>query len=117
MRSRVRAPVPRAVRRAVLKRDGYRCTSVSPDGERCPATEQLEMDHLEPAKETGSSTVDDLTTRCRLHNRYRARQRYGAEHVQRRIDEERRAREARRVSRTSKEQGTICEPVAAYLTG
>ena len=41
-----RAPVPLAVRRAVLKRDGYRCTSVSPDGERCPATEQLEMDHL-----------------------------------------------------------------------
>jgi len=75
------------------------------------------MDHVEGALVTGSSKVEDLTTRCRLHNNYRARQRYGAEHVQRRIEEERRAREARRALRARRDTGTLCEPVAAYMTG
>ena len=111
-----RAPVPIPVRRQVLERDGYRCTWVGQDGERCPCTTRLEMDHLDPAKETGSSTAADLTTRCRLHNNYRARLRYGARYVRRRIDEERHAREARRAAKTSKGQGMLCEPVARWRT-
>ena len=55
-----------AVRRAVLKRDGYQCTELGPDGERCPCREKLELDHRDPANVTGSSTVNDLTTKCRL---------------------------------------------------
>jgi hypothetical protein len=110
-----RAPVSVAVRRAVLKRDGYRCTWVATDGERCPCTTKLEMDHLEPAAETGSSTVADLTTRCRAHNQYRAVQMYGAEHVRRRTEEDRRAREARRIAKGSPGPGTLCEPVARWM--
>jgi hypothetical protein len=60
-----RAPIPLPVRREVLQRDGYRCTFTGHDGERCPCTTRLEMDHLDPAKETGRSTAADLTTRCR----------------------------------------------------
>jgi hypothetical protein len=111
-----RAPVRRADRRAVLKRDGKRCTWVTPDGERCPCTTRLEMDHLDPAAETGSSGVDDLTTRCRAHNQYRAFLRYGAEHVKRRMEEDRRAREEPRLAK-EKPPGTLCEPVARWMAG
>jgi hypothetical protein len=111
----VRVPVLLAVRRAVLKRDGYRCTGIGPDGERCPCTERLEMDHINPAKETGSSTVDDLTTRCRTHNLYRAMLRYGRAYVERRMEEERRARQARR--NLEAPSGILCEPVAPWGAG
>jgi hypothetical protein len=57
------------------------------------------MDHLEPARETGSSTAADLTTRCRRHNQLRAIRRYGRAYVDDRIAEARRVREARRVLR------------------
>ena len=95
-----RAPVPRHVRREVLKRDGHRCTWVHPDGSRCEATSRLEMDHLQPARETGTSTPADLTTRCRRHNRLRAVLRYGREYVADRIAEARRVREAKRSLRS-----------------
>jgi hypothetical protein len=95
-----RAPVSRAVRAEVLKRDGYRCTWTHSDGTRCAATSRLEMDHLEPARETGSSGAEDLTTRCRFHNQLRARRRYGRAYVAERIDEARRARDAKRAVRT-----------------
>jgi 5-methylcytosine-specific restriction endonuclease McrA len=90
----VRARVPAHVRREVLRRDGYRCTWVHPDGSRCEATGRLEMDHLEPARETGRSGVDDLTTRCRHHNQLRAVLTYGRAHVTSRIEDARRARGA-----------------------
>jgi hypothetical protein len=112
-----RAPVTVAVRRAVLKRDGFRCTWVTPDGERCPCTTRLEMDHIDPAAETGLSGVDELTTRCRAHNQYRAFLRYGAEHVKRRMEEDRRAREARRIAKAPPGPGTLCEPVAPWRPG
>ncbi|MFT3913867.1 MAG: HNH endonuclease signature motif containing protein [Anaeromyxobacteraceae bacterium] len=90
-----RLRVPLGVRRAVLARDGHRCTEVC-NGERCPETERLEMDHLDPANETGSSTVDDLVTKCRTHNQYRAFLKYGREYIEKRKAEARREREERR---------------------
>ncbi|MFT3916837.1 MAG: hypothetical protein QM704_22970 [Anaeromyxobacteraceae bacterium] len=95
----LRQRIPLPVRRAVLERDGHRCTELAPDGERCPETERLEMDHLNPAKETGSSTVDDLVTKCRTHNQYRAYLRYGTAHMRRCIDDGRRERKERRLER------------------
>lgn len=111
-----RARIPLPVRRAVLKRDGYRCTEIGADGERCSETEGLEIDHLDPANETGSSRVEDLTTKCRPHNLYRARLRYGLAYVQRRIEAARRAREARRAAKASNVAPKLCEPVAPYGT-
>ena len=109
-----RAPIPLSVRREVLKRDGYRCTETGPDGERCPCTKRLEMDHRDPAKLTGTSTADDLTTKCRVHNNYRAMVRYGIEYVQRRIEDARRAREARRAEQAPALPLSACEPVARW---
>jgi hypothetical protein len=90
-----RAPIPPAVRREVMERDGYRCTYVSPDGRRCESTWRLELHHHEPAPMTGSSTADDLTVRCRPHNQLHAWEDWGREHV------ERRTRERRRKSRAT----------------
>ena len=92
--------MPPHVRRGA-EADGYRCTWVHPDGSRCEATSRLEMDHLRPARETGSSGIDDLTTRCRRHNRLRATRRYGRAYVEARIEEARRERETRRILKTT----------------
>ncbi|MFT3912762.1 MAG: hypothetical protein QM704_01360 [Anaeromyxobacteraceae bacterium] len=96
----IRQRVPLGVRRAVLERDGHRCTEIC-NGERCPETERLEMDHLDPANETGSSTVDDLVTKCRAHNQYRAFLKYGREYIEARKAEARREREERREAKAS----------------
>jgi 5-methylcytosine-specific restriction endonuclease McrA len=38
---------PPRIRRAILTRDGWQCTHVDPHtGERCTATERLEVDHV-----------------------------------------------------------------------
>jgi hypothetical protein len=71
------------------------------------------MDHLDPARETGSSTIDDLTTRCRRHNRLRAIRRYGRAYVEERIAEARRAREAKRVLRIFTGGGSQAPPTAS----
>ena len=98
----------------MLTRDGYQCTELGPDGERCPCKDKLELDHRDPANATGSSTVDDLTTKCRAHNLYRAMLRYGIDYVRRRIEEARREREARRNAKAASNQPTLCEPVAPW---
>jgi hypothetical protein len=63
---------------------------------------------------TGSSTAKDLTAKCIPHNHYRAILRYGLAYVLRRIEEERRAREARRLAKAGKGPTTLCEPVAPW---
>jgi hypothetical protein len=60
------------VRRAVWKRDGGRCTYVSPDGTRCGSRWQVEPDHIKPVALGGTSRVEDLTLHCRPHNILRA---------------------------------------------
>lgn len=54
-------------RRAVLERDGHRCTHVE-DGQRCPATTDLHVDHRLPLSRGGSDDMGNLTTLCSFHN-------------------------------------------------
>jgi hypothetical protein len=42
---------------------------------------------------------------------------YGAEHVRRRMEEDRRARETRRLAKATARQGTLCEPIARWMVG
>jgi hypothetical protein len=60
--------VPRAVRRAVWKRDCARCTYVDASGQRCRETACLELDHIDPHARGGPPTVENLRLRCRAHN-------------------------------------------------
>jgi 5-methylcytosine-specific restriction endonuclease McrA len=64
--------IPRAVRRAVWKRDGGQCAFVSPDGRRCTERTYLESHHVQPYATQGPATVENISLRCRRHNQYEA---------------------------------------------
>jgi len=61
--------IPRATREAVFERDGHRCAFVAPDGTRCTATHDLQIDHVEPYCEGGTNDVGNLRVLCGTHNR------------------------------------------------
>jgi len=90
--------IPAAVKRAVLKRDGMRCTYVDEFGERCCSTAGLEFHHKKPFALGGESTIDNTTLRCRPHNDYQAQIDFGAQHVRRRNATSRMGGQKRRTS-------------------
>lgn len=57
----IKAPVPPALRMAVLKRDGFRCVV-------CDTDEDLMADHVVPEAHGGETTFDNLQTLCRPCN-------------------------------------------------
>lgn len=61
--------IPAAVRRAVVERDGGRCTFVASDGHRCAERGNLEFHHRHPLARGGPTTVDNLTLLCAAHHR------------------------------------------------
>ena len=67
---------PAGVRRAVSRRDGYRCAFVGSSG-RCEATAGLEYHHRIPFADGGLTTLENLELRCRAHNAYEAEQWFG----------------------------------------
>ena len=60
------------VKRFVWKRDGGRCTDLSPDGRRCTAREGLEYHHDDPYGLGGDRTPENIRLLCRVHNALRA---------------------------------------------
>jgi 5-methylcytosine-specific restriction endonuclease McrA len=79
--------ISRATRRTVFERDGERCTFSDADGNRCPATTWLELDHVVPRARGGTSDLGNLRVRCRAHNLLHAEQVFGRQHVERKIRE------------------------------
>jgi len=79
--------VPAAVRRAVWKRDGGRCTFVGADGRRCGSTWKLELDHVHAAALGGPPTLANLRLRCRPHNLLHAEETFGRAHMARFVRE------------------------------
>lgn len=77
--------VPRAIRRAVFVRDGFRCTFVSASAVRCRATQHLELDHIIPRARGGTDDVENLRCVCSAHNKHYAKLAFGKEFVQSRI--------------------------------
>jgi hypothetical protein len=73
--------VPAAVRRAVLERDGARCTYVDERGERCPETHFLELHHRLPFAKDGPHDPANLTLHCPAHNALAAERDFGSEHM------------------------------------
>jgi len=78
--------IPRAVRREVMARDGYQCTFVGPEGNRCPARARLQLDHFPvPSSCGGPATSDNLRVRCAAHNLLAAEQFFGRDRVRQKI--------------------------------
>jgi len=94
--------IPAHVRRAVRKRDGGRCTFVSDNGTRCPATSRLEFDHVTPVARGGEATIGGIRLRCRAHNQYGAERVFGVGFMH-----------AKRVGRREHERSAPGEAVAS----
>jgi hypothetical protein len=67
------------VRRAVLERDGGRCSYVDARGRRCAETHRLQFHHLTPFARDGAHASSNLTLRCAPHNALAAEEDFGAE--------------------------------------
>jgi len=74
---RRRRDVPQAVRDAVFRRDGGRCTFVDAAGHRCEATLHLHLDHVRPFALGGTNDAENLRLMCPAHNRLLAERTYG----------------------------------------
>ncbi len=88
LKDRSRA-IPVDVKRAVVERDGLRCSYQGPAG-RCRERRRLEFHHHEPFAVGGAHSADNLSLVCQAHNQLIARQELGAGFIGRK----RRARRA-----------------------
>jgi 5-methylcytosine-specific restriction endonuclease McrA len=84
--------VPNEVRRAVLERDGMRCSYVSAEGKRCEQRGWLELHHEQPYGRGGAPTVANIRVLCRAHNDLLAERDYGRDFIRCRIEHARAAR-------------------------
>ena len=79
--------VPVEIARIVWERDGWQCTFVDDDGNRCSAREALTIEHREAFALGGEASAENLCLLCAAHNRHAARKVFGNEHVERKIAE------------------------------
>ncbi|MCG6928133.1 MAG: HNH endonuclease [Acidobacteria bacterium] len=75
--------IPAAVRRAVEKRDGGRCTYRDERGRRCTRRHDLEFHHRDPYGFGGDHSPHNVAQMCRTHNALMAEQDYGKEVMER----------------------------------
>jgi 5-methylcytosine-specific restriction endonuclease McrA len=68
--------VPAALKRAVWARDQGRCTFHGSKG-RCAETGHLEFHHIVPFAVGGKTDIENLTLRCRAHNRFESDEHFG----------------------------------------
>ena len=92
---RKRRRIGQAVRRQVAARDAECCCHVGPDGKRCEARAFLELHHEKSWALGGDDSVDNLSLRCRAHNRLMAEQELGAARVEQAIERRRKQAELR----------------------
>jgi hypothetical protein len=71
--------IPAAVRRAVEKRDGSRCTFRDSRGKRCTRRHDLEFHHRVPFGLGGDHSPKNVCLMCRAHNNLLAEHDYGKE--------------------------------------
>jgi len=71
-----------SVRDQVYKRDGGRCTFISPTGQRCNSKWDLEIHHCDvPFAMGGDNSVNNLKLLCAAHNKLEAERVYGQDQV------------------------------------
>jgi hypothetical protein len=75
-----------------VKRDGLRCSYVSPDGNRCDCRAFLEFDHVDPVALGGGPEAENLRLLCRTHNRLAAGLVFGRSFMERVVREKQQRR-------------------------
>jgi 5-methylcytosine-specific restriction endonuclease McrA len=81
-----RAHLRNEVRRAVVARDGHRCSFVGKDGQRCEGHAFLQFHHQRAWALGGADTTENLSLMCRAHNRLLAERELGAERIAQAIE-------------------------------
>ncbi|HKC60211.1 MAG TPA: hypothetical protein VKB92_09005 [Myxococcales bacterium] len=64
--------IPDAIKRKVYERDRGRCTFLDERGRRCPATGNLEFEHVDGFALTHLHDEDRIRLMCRSHNQHAA---------------------------------------------
>jgi len=78
--------VPAEVRERVLERAGYQCQYRGPDGTRCSSRTGLQVEHTLPFAVYRTHDERYLRAFCSAHNLLAAREFYGREFIQEKID-------------------------------
>jgi Holliday junction resolvasome RuvABC DNA-binding subunit len=74
--------VPVEIARAVRERDEFQCTFVDAQGRRCAERRFITIEHREPFARGGAATTENLCLLCASHNALRAREEFGAAHIE-----------------------------------
>jgi hypothetical protein len=74
-------------KRIVIARDGYRCSFVGENGERCTECKFLQFDHRVPRAWGGTGDPTNVRILCRAHNKLVAERAFGREHIERKINQ------------------------------
>jgi 5-methylcytosine-specific restriction endonuclease McrA len=69
--------IPNSTRRAVVARDGLRCTYVAPDGQRCESRRFLQLHHEHAWARGGGSDASNIRVLCTAHNQLLAEEEFG----------------------------------------
>jgi hypothetical protein len=95
---------------------------VSASGQRCPAREKIEFDHIEAFANGGLVTATNLRLRCKAHNQYCAELEFGAKFMKQKRESARRAAAkraelaaARRVERAEANRAEIAQASPAEM--
>lgn len=75
--------ISRRTRDKIYERDRGRCAYVAPDGTRCSCTRRLQVDHIRPFAQGGSSEDENLRLLCPAHNAFVADLAFGRERMER----------------------------------
>lgn len=68
LRGRPRGRPWQRIREQILMRDGWQCTFIDEDGDRCDETTRLHVDHVMPIAAGGSDEPWNLAVLCERHN-------------------------------------------------
>ena len=69
-----------------MERDNHCCSFKSKSGQVCGSKWDLEIDHIQPFAQGGRTEKENLRVLCRAHNLYAAKEAYGEEFMEKKID-------------------------------
>lgn len=84
-----RIEIPEKVRKEVWRRAGGRCQFVLANGKVCGSRWQCQVDHIKPVARGGTNDLENLRLVCRAHNLEAAREVFGSDYVDERIERKR----------------------------
>ncbi len=88
--------IPSADREQAFDRAGYQCEYRGPDGSRCTSRTDLEIEHTLPFAVYQTHDERYLRAYCSAHNLFVAREFYGSEFIQEKIESAGREKAERR---------------------